>query len=53
MGWRRDWEGGHDGVATEREESNEDAPSQKRNSTKTTGTGARLDKREKEENRRD
>jgi len=47
--WRiRNSEGGHDEVATGgREESNGDAPSQMRNSTRTTGTGARLDKKEK------
>jgi hypothetical protein len=37
-----------------REENNGDAPSQKRNSTRTTGTRARQDKKEKEEvNQRD
>jgi hypothetical protein len=51
--WRGNWEGGHDRVATGREESNEDAPSQKRNSTKTTGTGARVDKEKEEVNQRD
>jgi len=47
----RNWEGGHDGVArvsvgvregSESESRRLDAPSQKRNSTKTTGTGAKL-----------